>query len=119
MEPAERAAIDKDIEAGAVIDKEIELQPRTSKAESQPFDDRDLSLRPVPPVDIAIRDVNVTLRNKLTLQSRLKRKSASDVAEGDKRILDHVSADFPSGTLTGTFSRYAKLLAPWLVILRS
>ena len=102
MELNERRAIDKDIEAGAIIDKEIELQPRTSKAESQPYDESDLSLRAVSPVDIAIRDVNVTLRNKLTLASRLKRKSASDVATGDKRILDNVSADFPSGSLSGT-----------------
>jgi hypothetical protein len=100
---AERAVIDKEVEL-TNIGTHVEKQPRTSKAESQPYADRDLSLRPVPAVDIAIRDVNVTLRNSITLKSKLKRKKASDVAEGDKRILDGVSADFPTGSLTGTTS---------------
>jgi hypothetical protein len=92
--------IKKDIEAG-ISNIELETQPRRSKAESH-FDDRDLSLQPVAAVDIAIRNVNVTLRDKITLKSRFKRKSASEVAKNDKRILDDVSADFPSGSLTGT-----------------
>jgi hypothetical protein len=99
----ERGINDKEVEL-LEIEKPAEKQPRTSKAESQPYRDRDLSLRPVPAVDIAIRDVNVTLRNSITLKSKLKRKKASDVAEGDKRILDAVSADFPTGSLTGTTS---------------
>lgn len=100
MTEPDHNAIKKDVEAG-ITTIELETQPRRSRGESR-FDDRDLSLQPVPAVDIAIRNVNVTLRDKLTFKSRFKRKSALDVTKNDKRILDDVSADFPSGSLTGT-----------------
>ena len=94
----------RDLDIGKKVDNResfTETIPRTSK-ESHHYEDRDLSLRPVPAVDIAIRDVSVILRNSITFLSKLQRKKPLDVAQNDKRILDGVSADFPSGSFTGT-----------------
>lgn len=70
--------------------------------------ERDLSLRPVPAVDLAIRDVNVTLRASAAgkglgiFSGRKQAPSEEEAPQNvDKKILNAVSADFPSGTLTG------------------
>jgi hypothetical protein len=98
----ELKVIDKEIDAGAAN----EPQKSTSKGPTE----RDLSLRAVPAVNIAIRDVNISLRgshaNKAPLSLR-RRKRATGAGEetsnttSEKKILNTISADFPSGTLTG------------------
>ncbi|KIW03124.1 uncharacterized protein PV09_05767 [Verruconis gallopava] len=88
----ELQVIGKEVETGAVDDP-----VKNSK------DARDLSLRPVPPVDIAIRNVSVVLRNSGVVNSSiplLRKPGRAEAAAGDKKILDSVSADFPSGSLT-------------------
>jgi hypothetical protein len=82
----------------------LEEQPKEANTS---YTERDLSLRAVPAVDIAIRDVSVTLRSNPAvrpLSLLLRRKQATegvDATSTDKKILNGTSADFPSGTLTG------------------
>jgi hypothetical protein len=74
------------------------------------YTERDLSLRPVPAVYIAIRDINVTLHGGHAVKASSffsRRRKARDGIEElgprttDKKILNGISADFPSGSLTG------------------
>jgi ABC-type glutathione transport system ATPase component len=64
-----------------------------------------LSLRPVTPVSVSVRDITVIVNGATSRSPALasilrKKQPASEHDDGQKTILDSVSADLPSGTLT-------------------